>query len=134
VEKSTRRRPVLIVDDDADTREALRALLETRAYPAVVAGNGAEALHHLRGGLRPSLIVLDLMMPEKNGLQFRVEQLLDPALADIPVLVCSGDGELRFDGLALGAVACLTKPVDVEELLAIVHRHCGECRGNDDTC
>lgn len=115
---------VLIVEDDADMRNTLRAFLEMHGYSAVVATNGADGLSKLRAGLRPRLILLDLMMPEKNGFQFRVEQVVDPVLADIPVVIYSGDAEAQADGAVLGGVARLAKPVDADKLLQVVKAYC----------
>jgi len=115
---------ILIVEDDAQTRDALQAVLAMHGYSAVLAANGADGLNKLRAGLRPCLILLDLMMPEKNGFQFRVEQVVDPTLADIPVVIYSGDSEARSEGAALGGVACLAKPIDVKQLLQVIRIHC----------
>jgi len=115
---------ILIIEDDPPTREALEALLSLHGYSAIVAANGADGLSKLRSGLRPCLILLDLMMPEKNGFQFRVEQVIDPSLADIPVVVYSGDSEARAEGAVLGSVACLAKPIDVNQLLRLLQRYC----------
>jgi CheY-like chemotaxis protein len=115
--------PVLIVEDDTDTREAMKFLLEGHGYATVVAADGAEGLAKLRAGLRPCLILLDLMMPEKNGFQFRVEQVLDPRLSEIPVVVYSGNPDAHASGAALGAVTHLSKPLDVDKLLDAVKTH-----------
>jgi len=115
---------VLIVDDDANTREGLCTLLQIHGYSAVVAANGADGLRKLREGLRPCLILLDLVMPEKNGFQFRVEQIVDPVLANIPVVIYSGDADAEARGAVLGGVACLAKPVDVAKLLHVVKVYC----------
>jgi CheY-like chemotaxis protein len=119
---------VLVVEDDDDTRDTLAMVLKQHGYDAVTVSNGAEALHRLRAGLRPGLILLDLHMPEKNGWQFRVEQILDPRFEMIPVVAYSGDPEAYADGLRLGAVACLRKPLEVERLIEIVRVHCGQPR------
>lgn len=115
---------VLIVEDDEDMRNTLQAFLEMHGYSAVVAANGADGLRKLRAGLRPCLILLDLMMPEKNGFQFRVEQVVDPALAEIPVVIYSGDVEAQADAAVLGGVARLAKPVDADRLLTVVKAYC----------
>lgn len=115
---------ILIVEDDADTRDALAIFLERHGYAVALATDGADGLRQLRAGLRPRLILLDLMMPEKNGLQFRVEQVVDPELADIPVVIYSGDAEARATGATFGGVACLAKPIDVGKLLDLVQAHC----------
>src|SRR5262245_40011816 len=78
---------VLIVDDDLDILEGLAELLEFEGYVVSTAFDGQAALNHLRGGLRPSVILLDLMMPGMNGWDFRAEQMKDVDLRDIPVVV-----------------------------------------------
>ena len=114
---------VLIVDDDADIREALLDVLNDHGYPASAVANGREALDYLRGGKRPCLILLDLMMPIMNGTQFRDEQLRDPNLRDVPVLVISAGNELEQRSKALGTES-MRKPVDLEKLLDVIARHC----------
>ena len=114
-------RHVLIVEDDADLLETFLLVLEGAGHVATGAGNGQEALDKLRGGLRPDLILLDLMMPVMNGWQFREEQLKDPALASIPVVVVSAAGPIS-ETHTLHPAAFLPKPVDLEALLEIVGR------------
>jgi CheY-like chemotaxis protein len=107
------RAAVLVVDDDASVREILVEILQMSGLEVCCAANGRDALARLRcGQVRPDAIVLDLDMPVMNGWQFRKEQLLDPKLADIPVLVASGSelGSLRADGH-------LRKPYGVDDLL-----------------
>jgi CheY-like chemotaxis protein len=116
--------PILVVEDDSPTREALKLFLETHGYAVILAADGAAGLAKLRAGLRPCLILLDLMMPEKNGFQFRVEQVLDPELSEIPVVVYSGDADACVSGGALGGVAHLYKPIDLDKLLQIVETYC----------
>jgi CheY-like chemotaxis protein len=115
---------VLVVDDDDELRDVLIALLEVNGYRAVGAGDGAEALALLRDGARPSLIVFDLMMPRKTGLEFRAEQLGDPALAGIPAVAMSAAVQGESMRKALQVDELLTKPLDVDALLALVARHC----------
>ena len=116
-------RPILIVEDDADTREGLKFFLETCGYAVVLSDDGADGLAKLRAGLRPCLILLDLMMPKKNGFQFRAEQVLDPELLQIPVVVYSGDPDACPKGVVLGAVAHFQKPMDMDKLLEVVDAH-----------
>jgi CheY-like chemotaxis protein len=115
-------RPILVVDDSDLLRDALTGLLEAEGYDVVVAANGEEAMEHLGAGLEPGLIVLDLVMPRKNGLQFRSEQLRDPRLASIPTVACSSDRRLRMRAESLG-MAFVEKP-DIDGVLAAVGRHC----------
>ena len=116
---------ILVVDDDPDLGEILSYVLERAGYTAVIAQNGQEALKQLRGGLRPCLILLDLMMPLMNGWQFRAEQSQDPALSAIPVVILTADWGSLSRAAELGVAACLRKPVDLGALLPLSRRHCG---------
>src|SRR5262249_27660442 len=91
---------VLVVDDDADVRGMLAQVLELEGYDVVTAADGREALRRLEER-RPFLVLLDLMMPGMNGWQFRAEQLKQPGIADVPVVVLSGDGSMEPNRLAL---------------------------------
>jgi len=117
----------LVVDDDLGCREILSEFLRIWGYEVESAGNGKEALAKLASGdLHPSVIVLDLMMPVMNGWEFREEQIRDPRLAEIPVVVVSAardavGGEHR----PLVASDHLKKPVDFDRLGAIIGRLSG---------
>jgi CheY-like chemotaxis protein len=115
---------ILVVDDDADIREALVDVLTDHGYPSQAVAHGAAALAALRGGLRPCIILLDLMMPVMDGLTFRQQQLADPDLKELPVLVISAGNDLSVHAAALGAVETLRKPIDLDKLLEVVARHC----------
>jgi CheY-like chemotaxis protein len=104
---------VLLVEDDALTRGAMRMVLEWEGYRVVCAANGREALDLLRRGDRPSLILLDIAMPVLDGRQFREEQQKDPDLAAIPVVVVSGTAIAA----SIDAAAHLQKPFLPGELL-----------------
>ena len=113
--------PILIVEDDPDVREALVLFLEREGYAVTSVNNGQEALEQLRA--TPSaLILLDLMLPVMDGFEFRVHQLQDPALARVPVIVLSGGGDLTRKVEPLHVDACLSKPLDLERLLALIAR------------
>jgi CheY-like chemotaxis protein len=114
---------VLVVDDDQDIRETIALILESAGYNVDAAPNGAEALSVLRGGSsRPCIVLLDLMMPVMDGGQFRREQQRDPSLADIPVVVLSGDGRVETKAAELGVDAYLRKPIGIDDLLDVVAR------------
>jgi CheY-like chemotaxis protein len=115
---------ILVIDDHADIRDVLQAFLRIGGYAVDTAENGREALIKLRGGLRPCIILLDLMMPVMDGAEFRQEQLDDPELAGIPVIVFTAlDQPVRLvEGLH--ANAYMQKPVSTDELLALVRKHC----------
>ncbi len=113
---------ILVVDDDLATREALVLVLGAEGYRVTTAADGLTALDQLRHGDLPDLIILDLMMPVMDGWHFREEQLDDPRLADIPVIICSAAGRVRERAAALHAAAYLEKPIEPRELAALVRR------------
>jgi DNA-binding response OmpR family regulator len=120
---------VLIVEDDPEVREMVRQLLSTAGFYAVGAQDGLEALHLLRTvrhrePLAPCLVLLDLMMPRLGGNEFRRAQLGDPTVANVPIAVMSGATDLAQRAEAMGAVASLAKPLDVEVLMDVVKRYC----------
>jgi len=104
-------------------REAMCAYLESNRYQVVAAKDGIEALECLQTGFKPSLIVLDLMMPRLDGFGFRRAQLKDPTIADIPVLVFSGTYDAAVQSVMMGAAGYMQKPVDPTRLLALIERH-----------
>jgi CheY-like chemotaxis protein len=114
---------LLVVEDDPLTRESVCEMLSEAGYPVATATNGAEALLHLRSNPPPCLILLDLMMPVMTGQEFRFEQLKDPDLARIPVIIVSAvdTGDLLQK---LRAEDCLPKPFRMGQLLESVSRYC----------
>ena len=89
--------------------------------------DGLTALNKLRSGLRPCVILLDLMMPGMNGWDFRAAQLRDGDLKDIPVVVMTAAVVTKAALRAtLGDVALVRKPMSPDELLGAVRRRCGE--------
>jgi len=115
-------RPVLVVDDDEDIREALQIALFAAGLAAETAGDGDEALARLRCEPRPSLVILDLMMPRRSGADLLEALRADPELAAVPVVVLSGDHTAGASAMAAGATAFLVKPVDLVDLLATMAR------------
>jgi CheY-like chemotaxis protein len=113
---------VLVVEDDADLREGVIALLESEGLTAVGARDGHEALRLLRERPVPAVILLDLTMPRMDGWRFRVQQVRDPRFAQIPVIIFSGHWNAREAGGILGAAAVVPKPPDVDELLTAIER------------
>ena len=111
---------ILIIEDNATTREALTTLLEGVGYGVTGAANGREALDYLRQAEPPCVILLDLSMPVMSGWQFRREQRHDPALAPIPVVVLSGESDLPRIAASLGVAGHFPKPVEFGELLQTI--------------
>lgn len=111
---------ILVVEDDREIRLALVDLLKFEGFEVHSASDGQQALDILRRGIRPDLIILDLMMPVKSGAQFREEQLNDSTIADIPVIVLSADANIQSVSERLEIRHFLKKPVNLEDLLASV--------------
>lgn len=118
------RHSVLLIEDDVTAREPLEELLRQEGVEVRSASDGAEAHEHLRAGARPCVILLDLRMPGMDGYEFRAEQMRDPALARIPVVVLSGDALVDEKALQLGIEDYLRKPVDVDQFIAAIESHC----------
>lgn len=115
----------MIVEDDADLREVLGAMLELEGYSVVYAHDGSHALSLLADGTRPFLILLDWMMPNMDGETFRRSQLATPLLARIPVVVLSAapSEQFRRSDMARLAPTVMSKPVDFGALLEVVARY-----------
>jgi CheY-like chemotaxis protein len=118
---------VMVVEDDRDVRDTLLEVLEDAEYTPVAATNGQDALHQLRAcDPKPCLILLDIMMPVMDGLQFRAVQRQDPTLQEIPVVVLSAHASAQHMAKELAVAEFLKKPVRLETLLAAVERYCGD--------
>ncbi len=112
---------ILVVDDDKDIVRLLKAYLEQAGFEVLVAYDGERALHVVRRE-RPDLMVLDLMMPQRDG--WEVTQLIrgDPAIADIPIVMLTARVEDtdKIVGLDLGADDYITKPFNPQVVVARV--------------
>ena len=116
---ATPRKTIFVIDDSAPIRESLRDILTEWGFRVAAAGDGRSALKQLRAlPQKPAVILLDLMMPGMNGWQFREEQLSDPQLATIPVIIMTA-----HPGSWTGSAAdVLVKPFDPEVLLDVIRR------------
>lgn len=112
--------PIMVVDDDPDIRDMMELVLAMRGYRVISAQDGVDALAQLEHGARPSLVLLDLMLPHIDGMEVVRAIKSDPSLAPIPVVVVSGDGTARQKAVEGGADACLLKPVELDELVRTV--------------
>jgi len=113
-------RRLLLVEDDGELRTSLSELLRSDGYDVVGASNGSEALEYLKQAPAPDLILLDLMMPVKDGWQFRIEQKRDPAISSIPVLAISADDTPK--AVAIDAEMYIKKPFQYTALLDAIRR------------
>jgi CheY-like chemotaxis protein len=108
---------VLVVDDDLDCAEALKDTLQDVGYQVSTAQSATEALRCLESAPRPSVIILDLLMPGMSGEEFLVRRRANPVLAEIPVIVVSATPpQPPLDR----GTPVLRKPVDPAELLEIL--------------
>jgi CheY-like chemotaxis protein len=115
---------ILLIEDEPEIRMALADLLEEAGFEVSLACNGEEALSLLRAGQAPCVILLDLMMPVMDGWTFRAEQMKDPRLALIPVVLISGAHHPGEPARQLAAADLLVKPFKAESLIAVVRAHC----------
>ncbi|MEO8178272.1 MAG: response regulator [Deltaproteobacteria bacterium] len=114
---------ILVVDDDLDSRESLAALLRSGGYAVATAANGHEAHQWLINTTElPSIILLDLIMPVMDGWHFRWYQVQHAEFARIPVVVLSGESDVREVATSLGATGYLSKPIDPTSLLGTLQR------------
>jgi adenylate cyclase len=111
---------VLVIDDDATARELISDHLKAEGFSVVTAAGGVEGLK-LAKELRPTVITLDVMMPDLDGWSVLTTLRQDPELADIPVIMVTIVDEQRR-GIALGAAGYLSKPIDREQLHQLVSR------------
>lgn len=110
---------VLLVDDDADVRYMTRVNLHFEGFEVVEASNGYEAVD-LAESEQPDIVVLDVMMPGRDGLEVLRELRAKEALQDIPVVLLSARAgrEAETEGWEVGATAYVTKPFTVSGLAA----------------
>jgi CheY-like chemotaxis protein len=113
--------PILIIDDDQDIRESIGLLLRSEGYGVFEARSGNQALTLLRGGVRPSLILLDLWMPDGDGWYVRAALQELQALRDVPLVIVSG---APSRGAASMGVGLLTKPISLKRLLGFASTYC----------
>jgi len=113
-------RPILVVDDDPDVRDIVAQYLEDAGYPVETAIDGTQALRAVERG-RPSLLLTDLHMPNLDGGALAL--LLHERGYDPPIVIMTGTTRTPEQVRdAVGADACISKPLDPDALLAMVER------------
>ena len=110
---------ILAVDDDASISEFYQTALKMLGFDVAVAAS-ARAAKAAIAAQRPDLILMDIMMPDQDGISFTRELRNDAKTSDIPILMVSGlaDAGTLQDALLFGAVGYLVKPVDADALKA----------------
>jgi CheY-like chemotaxis protein len=114
----------LIIDDDPESLELTERVLRKEGWETLVARNASEALDLARSAL-PSLILLDVLMPDMDGWELLRALKADPSVAARPVVMLSVVDNLER-GVALGAADHLTKPLDRERLMNVLNRLAAE--------
>lgn len=125
---------ILVVDDDPDYSDLMRLRLETAGFKIICASNGLEALELLKGEFRPDLIIMDVDMPEKNGLatlismEVQLKKAGKKGKAAIPVIVATGMPSEKIKEIVMSQNVddFLQKPFQGEELLEKVGRLLGD--------
>jgi two-component system, OmpR family, response regulator CpxR len=120
---------VLLVEDDADTREVVRTLLEEEGYQAAVAADGQQAIDYLSSCEDlPCLILLDLLMPRVGGVAVLRWMRTQPRLLNVPVAVISARPQSSGAQVAAAfrdhVIGVLQKPFDIERVLTLLDDHC----------
>jgi two-component system alkaline phosphatase synthesis response regulator PhoP len=119
---------VLVVDDEPDFASIVQANLEKEGFEVEVAYDGVEGLEKVRSN-PPDVIVLDVMMPEKDGYKMCAELKRDEPYADIPIIMLTAVGDhvsstrySHYDGMSMEAEDYLPKPASAEQIIGSVRR------------
>src|SRR2546430_1800267 len=114
--KAMSKRSILVVDDDKNTRDYLATFLGSSGYAVDCLGSGDEALARLGSGYSPSMILLDIMLPGKDGIE--VLSNIKTIHPSIPIVILSGIGQIKtvVEAMKIGASDYLTKPFEEEAL------------------
>jgi len=112
---------ILVVEDDVRNVFALSAVLEPKGAKVAIARNGREALEYLRGNPNVDLVLMDIMMPEMDGLEATRELRKDPRFAKLPIIALTAKAmsDDRDKCLDAGANDYIAKPLEVEKLLSL---------------
>jgi DNA-binding response OmpR family regulator len=114
--------PILVVEDDAQVRRTLEWTLEAEGLPVRVAPTGRRALE-LAAAERPGLMLLDMGLPDIDG--YAVAEGVRAAQGPVPILVITADGRAAEKAERVGALGYLSKPFELDELVATVRRALG---------
>jgi CheY-like chemotaxis protein len=120
---------ILLVEDDFMLRGSLATVLQSEGYKVESAANALDALRRLERAPKPSLILLDIMLPYMDGLEFRALQRATPEMADIPVIVITAVGVRPEIAAELDLRQSFFKPLERPRLLEAIRRHCTPTTG-----
>ena len=117
-------RRVLVVEDDRDLADMMSWVLTAAGFKVTTASNGAAGLEAL-SALPQCVVILDLMMPDVDGMEFRVRQQQHPTGREAPVLVVSGRHDAARLAAGMGVAGFLPKPFSPDDLVQAVSRIAG---------
>jgi CheY-like chemotaxis protein len=118
-------RKILIVDDEPDTRALMRAMLAGLSSPCeIIEAYGGKHALQVIAALKPDLVLLDIIMPDMDGLGVLMELKRDPATRNTKVVLVTARAEERMvqTGLVMGAADYISKPFTQEQLVSLVER------------
>ena len=110
---------VVVVEDDEDTRELLKTVLQRRGYQVAIAADGLDGLDLLSRTEAVCFVLVDLFMPRMDGFELLRAMVSDPRMARFPVCLSTSAPDAAPSG-----VACLAKPIDLARLFAMIELHC----------
>jgi CheY-like chemotaxis protein len=116
------RRPLLLIEDDADLRGTFEDIIDEAGYPLFVAASGREALARLPALPPLALVLVDFTMPEMSGLEFLTAARSRGLLGDTPVVLMTAAARLAPPA---GLSGFLKKPLELDDLFAMLERYCG---------
>ena len=108
---------ILVVDDDPINRKLIVKILQKKSFNIIEANNGLEALNAINSNKKIDLILLDIVMPVMNGIEFLKQIKANPALMNVPIIVLTTDDSKKAEVLSLGANDIIIKPVSPITLL-----------------
>jgi DNA-binding response OmpR family regulator len=117
---------VLVIDDDGNMRTLLKLLFEHRGYQVLLAPDGEIGMALAEGG-QPDIILLDVAMPYRNGLEVYLDLQNNPVTAEIPLIVCSAaltQREIQAWYRLPHVMAVMSKPFDINALIARIEAIC----------
>lgn len=118
------RHNVLVIDDFAETRDAIVSMLVAKGFDAIGAESGPMALDYFQAGMRPCVVLLDVRMPDMDGWHVWERMKAHHEMARTPVVILSADHADDKRARAVGIREFLRKPVDARVLLDAVEKYC----------
>ena len=113
---------ILVVDDDPINRKLIVKILSKKDFESIEAGNGVEAFNVLANN-NIDIILLDVIMPVMNGIEFLKEIKTKPEYMNLPIIILTTDDSKKIEALSLGANDVIIKPVSPVTLLETIEKH-----------